>query len=74
MKALISIGSLRDTGLWEGLQGLPLALLPIAGKPILEYYIDFCNSLCVEEILILDSDYSAEVAQFIGSGRRWAGE
>ncbi len=71
MKAMICISSLSGTALNEGFHGMPAALLPIANKPLIEYYIELCSCLGIGEVLILDRDYSDEAAAFLGDGSRW---
>jgi NDP-sugar pyrophosphorylase family protein len=72
MKALICLGKLDEQRLSEGFGSISSAMLPVANKALLEYYIDFCSSVGVTNILILDSDFSSEVADFLGTGARWS--
>lgn len=46
-------------------------LLPIVNKPLLEYWLDFCAISSVTEVLILDSEYDARIAELIGDGSKW---
>lgn len=72
MKAMICFSGINGTGLSEGFQEIPAPLLPIANKPLVEYYIELCTCLHINELLILDSDYSEEAAARIGDGSRWS--
>jgi len=72
MKALICLGNLEEQGLSDGFSGISSAMLPVANKPLVEYYIDFCCSVGVRSILILDTDFAPEMASFLGSGERWS--
>ncbi|HOG51864.1 MAG TPA: sugar phosphate nucleotidyltransferase, partial [Lentisphaeria bacterium] len=72
MKAMICFNGINGAGLSEGFQGIPAPLLPIANKPLVEYYIELCSCLHINEFLILDSDYSEEAAARIGDGSRWS--
>lgn len=74
MKAMICLGNLEEQGLSDGFSGISSAMLPVANKPLVEYYIDFCSSLGVTGILVLDSDYAVEMAHFLGKGERWSVE
>ncbi|MGI5925340.1 MAG: hypothetical protein ACOX9E_15450 [Lentisphaeria bacterium] len=72
MKALICLGNLEEQGLNEGFSGISAALLPVVNKPLVEYYIDFCCSVGIASILILDSDFAPEMASYLGGGERWS--
>ena len=52
MKALICLGNLEEQGLSDGFSGISSAMLPVANKPLVEYYIDFCCSVGIRSILI----------------------
>lgn len=72
MKAMMCFNGIDSAGLSEGFQGIPAPLLPIANKPLVEYYIELCSCLHIHEFLILDSDYSEEAAARLGDGSRWS--
>lgn len=71
MKAIISLPILGKTQMADGFQGIPVALLPIANKPLIEYYLGICSMLKVTDVLVLDNDYTPEVSEVLGDGSAW---
>jgi anti-anti-sigma factor len=49
----------------------PLAVAPLLGKSLVEYWIEHLAGLGVREILILASDRIAQVRARVGDGTRW---
>jgi hypothetical protein len=49
----------------------PLALLPVCGKRLIEYWLEHLASLSVRKVLVLASDRPDEVRRVVGSGRKW---
>ena len=70
MKALLicpakrhSVAALAET--------VPLALLPMLGKPLLECWLEYLALLGAREISILADDRPEEIRGFVGDGARW---
>ncbi|HTB79493.1 MAG TPA: anti-sigma factor antagonist [Opitutaceae bacterium] len=49
----------------------PLAVVPLLGKCLVEYWIEYLVALGVREILITASDRPAQVRAMVGDGTRW---
>lgn len=52
----------RDTGAY---------MLPVLGKPLIEYYLDYCVLCGIEEVLIIKYEYDHELWDFVGNGTKW---
>lgn len=50
---------------------VPLAILPILGKTLIEYWLEHLVTLGAREIIVLASDRSEQVLEFVGNGARW---
>jgi len=46
-------------------------MLPILGKRLIEFYIDFCVLSNVSDILILHPEYDSDFELFLGNGSKW---
>ena len=46
-------------------------MLRILNKPLLEYYVDFCWLLGIEEIRIVLYDSEIETEEYFGDGAKW---
>lgn len=70
MKALFYIAA--DCPWVEILGGQPWALLPVAGRPFLSYWIELCVDVGIEEIdVVLGAANAAKVEQCFGNGEKW---
>lgn len=49
----------------------PLALLPVCGKRLIEYWLEHFASLGVQKVLVLAADRPDEVRTVAGNGRKW---
>ena len=69
MKAVLQTGSapawVRDLGLetW--------ALAPVAGRPLLEYWLELCDLLHITDVRLVLSDGAQAVEAFAQDGARW---
>jgi anti-anti-sigma factor len=52
-------------------ESCPLAVAPLLGKSLVEYWIEYLVTLGVREILIPASDRPAQVRALVGDGTRW---
>lgn len=71
MKAVIHCVSMAGDWPGEFFPRWNAYLLPFLGKPLLEFYVDACSLCGVDELLVLQEDYDAEVAEFLGDGSNW---
>jgi hypothetical protein len=46
-------------------------LLPVLGRELVAYHLDFASSIGEEKVLILTEDRPEEVRAFVGDGRAW---
>ncbi len=71
MRALININTQESSWADQYFPECSLYTLPVTGKPLGEYYLDFCSRLGVEAVRILDFNYDWDWAQRLQTGRRW---
>ncbi|MSU58811.1 MAG: hypothetical protein EXS35_11695 [Pedosphaera sp.] len=53
---------------------VPLALLPVMGKPLLAYWLEHLADLGIKEVRVLATDRPEQVRAEIGHGERWGME
>lgn len=70
MKAML-ICPAEHAGVAALAQASPLTLLPLAGKSILEYWVEHLAVQGVDEVTILASDRAEQIQAFVGKGGRW---
>jgi histidinol-phosphate phosphatase family protein len=70
MKVVIIAGGV-GTRLLEIAQNLPKPMLPINGKPILDYQIELAKRYGLKDILILTGHLGERIENYFGDGRRW---
>jgi hypothetical protein len=49
----------------------PLAIIPLLGKSLLEYWIEALVARGVKHVIVLASDRPHQVREIVGDGRRW---
>jgi NDP-sugar pyrophosphorylase family protein len=50
---------------------MPIALVPLAGKSMLEYWLEHLASLQADAVTVLASSQAARVREFVQTGTRW---
>src|SRR5256885_9340812 len=50
---------------------VPLALVPIMGKTLVEYWLDYLSTLGAREVTIISSDRPHLVRKLVDGGARW---
>jgi len=70
VKAVILAGG-KGTRLATLSQGLPKALVPVNGKPLLEYQFELLARHGAEQVTLLCGYGAAEIAEYCGDGTRW---
>lgn len=69
MKAVLQTGGAPE---WVRALGLETwALAPVAGRPLLEYWLELCDLLCITEVRLVLGDGAAAVEAFAQDGARW---
>lgn len=71
MKAVIHCISMASGWSGEFFPRVNAYLLPFLGKPLIEFYIDVCSLCGIEDILILQEDFDADMESFLGEGTNW---
>lgn len=51
--------------------GTPWALLPVCGRPIVEYWIELASTLGIKECLVVADEGIEQLESFLGTGSRW---
>lgn len=70
MKALILAGG-KGTRLKELTAAVPKALVPIAGKPVIEYQLELLRRQGLVEVVILVNHLGAAIKEHCGDGQKW---
>ncbi len=58
----------------EKLGGIPWSLLPVANRPLLDYWLETCADLGINQVQIILGEGAGQVEEFAGSGDRWGVE
>ncbi len=69
MKAVIYTG--ENPGWTRSLGGIPWPLAPVANRPLLDYWMEWCLDLGVAEVRLVLGDGSDRVEAYAEDGRRW---
>lgn len=69
MKALLHICNSPE---WpQSLHTLPWPLLPVGNRPLLEYWLELCVDLGIQNVRIVMNDFAAEIEEYAQNGDRW---
>ena len=71
MKQVAILAGGRGTRLEAVLGGLPKALAPIAGKPVLEHQINLAHAHGFDDIVIFVHHKAEMIQDYFGDGRKW---
>lgn len=52
-------------------ENAPLATVPVLGKMLVEYWLEYLGALGAKEVLILAADRPGQVRALVGDGARW---
>jgi lipopolysaccharide/colanic/teichoic acid biosynthesis glycosyltransferase len=55
----------------EGLGEIPWALLPVANRPLVDYWLEACTEFGVRSVHIILGDEAKQIEDYIASGSRW---
>lgn len=55
----------------EDLGGIPWPLLPVANRPLLDYWLETCAELGIGHVQVVLGDGAEQVEEFAGSGSSW---
>ncbi len=55
----------------EEIGGPPWALLPVANRPLLDYWLELCTELGIEHAQLVLADRAKMIEDFVGDGKRW---
>lgn len=70
MKAVILAGG-KGTRLGSLTQQVPKVLMPVAGKPVLEYQLEWLVREGVSEVLLLTGHMKRQIKEHCGDGSKW---
>jgi len=69
MKAILHVGATHS---WvDAFGGLPWALLPIANRPLLDYWLEACSEQGIDHVQIVMGDGAEQIEAFVGEGTQW---
>ena len=58
----------------EKLGGMPWPLLPVANRPLLDYWLEVCADLGINHVQVILGEGAEQVEEFAGTGARWGVE
>ncbi len=70
MKTILLIGGLNRQFL-PTMPNRPKSLIEIAGKPLIEWQIDWLKRYRINSVIALAGRHGAEVAEYVGTGRKY---
>jgi len=69
MKAILHIGATHS---WvDAFGGMPWVLLPVANRPLLDYWLEACVEQGINHVQIVMGDGAEQVEAFVGDGTNW---
>lgn len=69
-KAVILAGG-KGTRLKSISETLPKPMMPVAGKPLLEYQIELCKKYGLEEVVLIVNHLKESIIDYFGNGENW---
>ncbi len=69
MKAIFHVGAAHPWA--DAFAGVPWALLPIANRPLLDYWLETCAEQGIDHVQIILGDGADQIESFAGDGTRW---
>lgn len=71
MRAILNLSQPPYSWLNEYFPGLSPYMIPFLGKPLIEFYIDFCYLSKVTEILVVQENFNNDLLNFLSDGSKW---
>lgn len=71
MIAVFKLSTPSDSWLTTYFNSFSPYLLPILGKPLIEFYIDYCSLCGVTQILLIQEDFYQDINYFVKDGSKW---
>ena len=68
MKAIFHVGSVCP---WAASMGVPWAMLPVANRPLIDYWLEACAEQGVDDVHVVLGDGAEAIEEFAGDGTRW---
>lgn len=69
-KAVILAGG-KGTRLKSISETIPKPMMPVAGKPLLEYQIELCKKYGLEEVILIVNHLKDSIIDYFGNGEHW---
>ena len=69
-KAVILAGG-KGTRLKSISETIPKPMMPVAGKPLLEYQIELCKKYGLEEVILIVNHLKDSIIHYFGNGEKW---
>ncbi|HWF76485.1 MAG TPA: HAD-IIIA family hydrolase [Caulobacteraceae bacterium] len=71
MRHLAIIAGGKGMRMGEAFPGLPKALIPVGGKPVLQHQLELARAAGVESVTVFAGHLSDKIAAFVGDGARF---
>lgn len=71
MKAVINCRTPLSSWQNEYFPEIAEYMLPIVGKPLIEFYVDWCSLSGINDILFVFEDFDEDTINFLSDGSRW---
>ncbi len=49
----------------------PWSLMPVANRPLIDYWLELCTELDIETVQVVLGDQAKHVEDYVGDGKRW---
>lgn len=69
-KAVILAGG-KGTRLKEVSETIPKPMMPVVGKPLVEYQIDLCKKYGIQEVVFIVNHLKQSIIDYFGNGDKW---
>ncbi len=71
MRHLAIVAGGKGVRMGEAYPGLPKALIPVGGKPLLQHHLELARAAGVEGVTIFAGHLAEKIADFVGDGARF---
>jgi len=69
---MIAVLNTSQSCAWaEAIGEPPWSLLPVANRPLLDYWLELCSDLGIVRVQVVLGEQPKHVEDFVGNGKRW---
>jgi len=71
LKHAVILAGGKGTRLKEVSDSIPKPMMPVAGKPLLEYQIELCKKYGIQEVTLIVNHLKDSIINYFGNGQKW---